>query len=69
VTRISYYFGFFSIPLMIHAVSVHGGLVRLLGQLALIVFFSAGFIAALYNDTLVADPPNMSNYKTIFEAP
>jgi transmembrane protein EpsG len=69
VTRISYYFGFLSIPLMIHAASVHGGLVRLLSQLALIIFFSAGFIAALYNDTLAVDEFNMSNYKTIFEAP
>lgn len=69
VTRISYYFGFLSIPLMIYAASVHGGLVRWLSQFALIIFFSVGFMVALYNDTLASDPLNMSNYKTIFEAP
>lgn len=69
VTRISYYFGFFSIPLLIHATSVHRGFARSLSRPALIMFFSAGFAAALYNDALVADPLNMSNYKTIFETP
>ena len=69
VTRISYYFGFFSIPLLICAASAYGRLGQLIGRSALIVFFSAGFIVALYNDTLVADPLNMSNYKTIFDLP
>ena len=69
VTRISYYFGFFSIPLMIFAVSVNGRIRQFMGRSALILFFSAGFIVALYNDTLVADPLNMLNYKTIFDAP
>lgn len=66
VTRISYYFGFFSIPLMIGATSLQDKLKQLKWQSLLIGFFAMSFIVALYNDTLVADPLNMSNYKTIF---
>ncbi|MBC7751333.1 MAG: EpsG family protein [Candidatus Saccharibacteria bacterium] len=69
VTRVSYYFGFFSIPLMICAVSGYGTLGKLMGRSALIVFFAASFVMALYNDTLVEDPLNMLNYQSIFDSP
>jgi len=69
VTRISYYFGFFSIPLLIYATSVHTQVVQLLTRAGLILFFSMAFAAAMYNDTQAENPLKMSNYKTIFEAP
>jgi transmembrane protein EpsG len=69
VTRISYYFGFFSIPLLIYIVEMYRGSLKLLTRASLILFFAAGFVVAMYNDSLVDDYLNMSNYKTIIEAP
>jgi len=69
VTRISYYFSFFSIPLLIHATFIYRRFARALSGAALIMFFSMSFAVALYNDSLAADTLNMSNYKTIFDAP
>lgn len=68
VTRIAYYFGFFSIPLLMHATSVYRRRPRAISRSALLIFFLAAFSTALYNDSLALDPLNMSNYKTIFEA-
>lgn len=68
VTRISYYFSFFSIPLLINVSSFYKGYARLLIHLLLIMFFSAAFATALYNDTQVYNPLNMLDYKTIFES-
>ena len=69
VTRISYYFSFFSIPLLIHATSMHRNYVQILRRSVLIMFFSAAFSSSLYNDSLTSAPMKMSNYKTIFEIP
>ena len=69
VTRISYYFSFFSIPLLIYATSIYKEKVAFLTRAALILFVSSAFAVAMYNDMQVEDPLNLSNYKTIFEAP
>lgn len=69
VTRISYYFSFFSIPLLIYATSIHKDVVAFLTRAGLILFFSAAFAVAMYNDMQVEDLLNLSNYKSIFEAP
>lgn len=69
VTRIAYYFGFFSIPLLTHAATIHRRLAGATSRFALIVFFSVAVATALYKDSLAPNPLNMSNYKTVFEAP
>ena len=69
VTRMTYYFTFFSIPLLLSSIAVYSGKFRILSQSILLIFFSMAFIAALYNDYLATDVLKMSNYKTIFDAP
>lgn len=69
LTRISYYFSIIAIPLFVDAALAHHKLDRLICRGFVVAFFAAGFIAALYNDTLVDDPITMLNYKSILEAP
>ena len=69
LTRISYYFSIVAIPLFVDAAMAHQKLGRLICRSFVAAFFAAGFIAALYNDTLVDDPITMLNYKSVLDAP
>ena len=69
LTRISYYFSIVAIPLFVDAALAYRGLPRTACRGIVLAFFMAGFVAALYNDTLVDDPITMLNYKSILEAP
>lgn len=62
VTSIVHYFGLFSITLLIHTATVHRRFVRATSRSALIIFLAI-FATALYNESLVFDPLNISNQK------
>lgn len=69
LTRISYYFSFLSIPLLVYATYLYAGYRRVFMRSALVLFFVLGFSMSIYTDMQQTDGLNMSNYKTILEAP
>jgi hypothetical protein len=70
VTRISYYFTFFAIPLLVFASNIHRGFIGSAHRVVIVIFFTAGLLVALYHDSQSTENPlNISNYKSVLDAP
>ena len=65
VTRVAYYFSFFSIPVLLFIIDAQKILIRRIYLIIVILFFSSALINSLYNDTLNDNYPNMLYYKTV----
>lgn len=65
VTRVTYFFSFFSIPILLFIIDTQKFLIRKIYLILLLLFFSSALINSLYNDTLNDNYPNMLNYKTL----
>ena len=65
VTRVTYFFSFFSIPILLFIIDKQKLLIRNIYLIIVLLFFSSALINSLYNDTLNNNYPNMLDYKTV----